>query len=79
MTMDWEYHILKEIANNKMKRLDIAQTYRILLEEKYRAGKEPDWNRINAAIIERWSVSALIYIKEQAWSGKCWKGVPEVV
>jgi len=28
---------------------------------------EIDWPRVNAAIIERWSKSALAYIKRRAW------------
>jgi hypothetical protein len=31
-----------------------------------------DWSVVNKAIIERWSLSALTYIKERAW--KCAEG-----
>ena len=27
-----------------------------------------DWPRINSAIIDRWSLNALVYIKNRAWT-----------
>ena len=49
------------------KRLDAVLIYR-----KYLLTKSPRWSgwkRLNAEIIERWSVSGLTYIKERAWRG----------
>jgi hypothetical protein len=63
-------HLLGEIGNRKMTRRDVAQSYRLAM-----ASREPtDWSTVNAAIIERWSESALVYIKRQAWSGRCFAG-----
>ena len=62
--------ILGEIANPKMKRNDVSQTYAWAL----RSTENIDWARINEAIIARWSLHALEWIKKRAWSGKCFTG-----
>ena len=67
--------LLREIAMPEMRRRDIAQTYRLALQSSER--DKIDWKKVNAAIIERWSVSALTWIKEQAWSGKCFEEKPK--
>ena len=59
--------IIREIADRKFKRKSIAQTYALALRSSY----PTDWGKINSAIINRWSFNALVYIKELAWSGKC--------
>jgi hypothetical protein len=59
--------LLAEIANPKMKRRDVAQTYYFAL----RSSHPTDWGKVNRAIIERWSMSALVWIKESAHSGAC--------
>ena len=59
--------MLQEIADTRCKRKTVAKTYALAL----RGSVEPDWGAVNRAIIERWSVSALEWIKTQAWSGKC--------
>jgi len=59
--------LLDEIANKAVKRRDIAQTYAFALC----SSEETDWPKVNRAIIDRWSVSGLEYIKNLAWSGKC--------
>ena len=66
-----EATILAEIADPVFKRLDVAKTYRLAMIAAQKAGEKVDWAKVNAAIIERWSVSALNWIKEMAWSGKC--------
>jgi hypothetical protein len=48
----------------------VAQTYRLAMESM-RHGESPDWKRINAAIVERWSLAGLVRVKKLAWSGKC--------
>ena len=58
--------LLDEIARKEFKRKDIAKTYALAL----RSSEQTDWARVNAAIVARWSQSALVWIKEQAWSGK---------
>ena len=59
--------LLREIAEPTLKRRDVAKTYRFALQ----SSEETDWKAVNAAIVARWSLSALNYIKEQAHSGKC--------
>jgi hypothetical protein len=62
---DPQAQLLEEIANPAMKRLDVAKTYRLILH----SGdiERVNWRAVNAAIIERWSVSALEWIKGFAW------------
>ena len=62
-----ENTIMQEIENKQCGRLDIAKLYWLAL----RCNDDIDWRRINSAILERWSYSALEWIKRQAWSGKC--------
>jgi hypothetical protein len=39
--------------------------------EAEKDGREKiDWKKVNEAIIDRWSISGLQYIKQKAWSGK---------
>lgn len=59
--------LLDEIDNHEMKQIDIAQTYCLAL----RSSEKTDWKKVNQAIINRWSISGLKYIKKLAWSGKC--------
>lgn len=61
--------ILGEIANPKMKRLNVSKTYAWCLH----SSEKPDFAKINAAILKRWSMSGLEWIKERAWSGKCFE------
>ena len=72
---DCEATILAEIAHKGFKRLDIAKTYALSMRAE-RFGEKIDWGNVNAAIIARWSVSGLNWIKEQAWSGKCFAPRP---
>ena len=58
--------LLDEIACKEAKRLDVAKTYALALRSSY----PTDWREVNRAIIERWSRSALEYIKKMAWSEK---------
>ena len=60
--------LLEEIADPRMKRRDVAQTYALAVRST-EVGKVK-WEKVNQAIVERWSESALKWIKEQAWSGK---------
>ena len=62
--------LLDEIAMPEMKRKDVAKTYALAI----RSSEAVDWSRVNRAIIDRWSFHALNWIKEQAWSGKCFEG-----
>lgn len=55
--------LLNEIADKQFKRKDIALTYAISLK----SSDETDYAKVNNAIIQRWSLSGLVYIKELAW------------
>lgn len=66
-----ENTLLGEIACPEMRRKDVARTYALALRSSERGSI--DWMKVNAAIIERWSMFALKWIKQQAWSGKCFK------
>ena len=46
-----------------MKRNDVAATYALAITTM----DEVDWPAVNQAILERWSMNALVYIKEKAW------------
>jgi hypothetical protein len=60
-----EATLLREIADPRLRRLDIAQTYGLALRSSERT--RVDWAKVNAAIMARWSRSALEYIKRLAW------------
>jgi len=64
---DCQATILRELESPRVRRKDIAQTYRLCLESR----EAVEWGPINAAIIKRWGVPALNYVKRLAWSGKC--------
>jgi len=57
-------YLLEEIANKQFKQKDIALTYAMALAQKT---ETVDWKKVNLAIINRWSKSGLIRIKEMAW------------
>jgi hypothetical protein len=61
--------LLNEIAMGATRRA-VAQTYRLAMQ----SSSPTDWSRVNGAIVERWSVSGLTWIKKQAWSGQCFAG-----
>ncbi len=67
---DCEATMLREIAEPSCKRKDVAKSYALTLRSSERPSV--NWKKVNAAIIARWSLSALAWIKRQAWSGKCW-------
>lgn len=60
---DPEGTMLREIADKRMKREDVALSYALAL----RTPDQVDWPKVNYAIIDRWSPSALRWIKEFAW------------
>ena len=59
--------LLTEIKDKRCKRRTVAKTYALAL----RSSESTDWSAVNTAIITRWSVSGLEWIKRQAWSGRC--------
>lgn len=58
--------ILNEIKLG-LSQKQIAQSYALALRSSWKT----DWKAVNEAIIAKWSLKALIRIKEAAWSGKC--------
>lgn len=64
-----ESHLLREIADPAMNRKDVAQSYALAMKSSER--DQIDWAKVNKAIMARWSASGLKWIKESAWSGKC--------
>lgn len=68
---------VESVIENEIKQgcnqTQIAQTYALALRSTYKT----DWKVVNDMIIARWSFSGLNRIKEMAWSGKCFKGVPK--
>ncbi len=63
--------LLREIADMRMKRNDIAKTYRLTLQSS--ECDQIDFAKVNHAIIDRWSLHALEWIKTRAWSGACFR------
>lgn len=59
---DFVQWIMNEIEDPKMTRREVAHTYSILILK----GQE-EWATINQAIMKRWSKSALLWIKTEAW------------
>ena len=66
-------HLLREIADPRMKRRDIAQSYALAM----RSSEMTDYAAVNKAVIARWSLSGLGYIKRQAHSGRCFPAQEE--
>lgn len=61
--VDPEAQLLREIADKRMTRDDVKVTYAFAI----RQADEVDFAKVNRAIIDRWSMAALRYIKEGAW------------
>lgn len=61
---DCENTLLSEIADKAFKRKDIALTYSMAMASS--EGVTLDWGKVNRAIISRWSVSGLLWIKKEA-------------
>ncbi len=58
--------LMMEIENKAFTRRDVAKTYRLAIV----SSNPTDWEQVNAAIVKRWSPSALLFIKRLAWSQK---------
>jgi hypothetical protein len=54
---------MREIAHPRATRDDVARAYALALLDM----ESVDWPEVNRAIIERWSPSALGYVKDRAW------------
>lgn len=60
---DPQGQLLEEIADPKMTRRQVALTYGLAMRSQDRV----DWGTVNRAIVDRWSLSALDWIKQFAW------------
>ncbi|HWF25213.1 MAG TPA: hypothetical protein VG275_07190 [Solirubrobacteraceae bacterium] len=60
---DPQGQLLREVADRRLTRDDVALTYAFAL----RQASEVDFALVNHAILDRWSMAALRYIKEKAW------------
>lgn len=60
--VDPQGQLLSEVADERTTRDDVVLTYAFCLRQG-----DVDWVMINRAVIERWSLSGLKYIKERAW------------
>ena len=63
-----EWVLLNEIGMKEVKQKSVAMTYALALHSSERG--RIDWQKVNRAIIDRWSISGLAHIKKLAWSGK---------
>lgn len=61
--IDVENVIMQEIADKRISRDSVAYTYAFAIV----ANEDINFGRINRAIVDRWSKSALKYIKTKAW------------
>ena len=68
-----EMMLLREIADPIIKRNDVSQTYALSMRSSERM--TIDWEKVNKAILKRWSKHALHWIKDRAWSGRCFPSV----
>jgi hypothetical protein len=60
--VDFVQWIMNEIEDKVMTRKVVAHTYAILIQKGHQ-----DFKPINEAILKRWSLSGLKWIKERAW------------
>ena len=65
--VDCERVLLDYIADKEFDRKAVALTYRLAIMSSERP--TINWEKVNKAIIERWSLSALKFIKNKAWKG----------
>ena len=61
-----EETILQEIDDKNFTHDSVAITYAFCIDST----ENPDFAKINKAIVKRWSLSALEYIKKEAWKLK---------
>lgn len=55
--------LMEEIADRMVTQKQLACTYALVLD----AGEAVNWERVNHAIIERWSETSLRRVKTMAW------------
>lgn len=62
---DPEAGLLAAVADTKLTRAGMAKAYRTVLNDVAR--DRVNWRTVNEAIVRRWSVTALEWIKREAW------------
>lgn len=75
VAVNWQQHILREIANPHCTRREVAHTYAILLSLR-QEGHTVDFQPIADAILQRWSMYALDWIVKHAWARLRKHGAP---
>lgn len=58
--------LLQDIGAAEATRNDVALTYSMAIRSEVAAADKPDWPTINGAILKRWKMSGLEYIKLRA-------------
>lgn len=58
--------ILQEVGCKEASRKDVALSYAMAIKSQADGADSPDWGKINRAILDRWSMSALEFIKKRA-------------
>ena len=61
--MNTTEHLLREINEHKLIQKEVALSYAMSIC----SSEKTNWPKVNLAIIERWSNSGLIRVKEMAW------------
>ena len=56
--------VLAVVADRHKNRDDVVLAYRLCLHD---ALEQLDWPKVNRAIVDRWSINGLDYIKRHAW------------
>jgi hypothetical protein len=59
--------ILQDIAAKQCTRKSIALTYAMAIKSDAQGADKPDWLTINTAILGRWKMSGLEFIKKRAF------------
>jgi hypothetical protein len=67
-TKEWEDEFLSFLCSKNFYQKDAAKEYSNLIFAGQVLGNDIDWDKINKAIINRWSMSGLRRVKEMAWS-----------
>lgn len=65
--VDVQGQLMAEIADRRMKRNDVALTYAFAIRQDCHLDSSVDFASVNRAILQRWSIAGLKYIKERAW------------
>jgi len=59
--------ILQDLRAREATQKDIALTYAMAIKSYQSGADDPDWTKINKAIVAKWSTSGLDRVKKIAW------------